>query len=166
MTKRRLLRWSLILVILAAFAVWLEPTRVAWGWLRGEAFYQGRPTSWWAGEIHPWDRYFQHGGSSQSGWMVTEFDYSPRRSRLAEALEGWVTVPYPVWPTVLDGDEAAEPVLRELLDNSNSNLRAWAKIGLSRITSREQGPVVKIAHRITEQPECELPGEKIGLFAP
>src|SRR5262245_55472433 len=31
MTKRRLLRWSLILVILAAFAVWLEPTRVVWG---------------------------------------------------------------------------------------------------------------------------------------
>ena len=38
MTKRRLLRWSLILVILVAFAVWLEPTRVVWGWLRGEAF--------------------------------------------------------------------------------------------------------------------------------
>ena len=44
MTKRRLLRWSLLLVILAAFAVWLEPTRVVWGWLRGAAFYQGRPT--------------------------------------------------------------------------------------------------------------------------
>jgi hypothetical protein len=47
MTKRRVLRWSLVLVILAAFAVWLEPTRVGWGWLRGEAFYQGRPTSYW-----------------------------------------------------------------------------------------------------------------------
>src|SRR5262245_9784268 len=47
MTKRRLLRWSLLLITLAAFAVWLEPTRVVWGWLRGEAFYQGRPTSWW-----------------------------------------------------------------------------------------------------------------------
>jgi hypothetical protein len=42
MTKRRLVRWSLILLILAAFAVWLEPTRVVWGWLRGEAFCQGR----------------------------------------------------------------------------------------------------------------------------
>jgi hypothetical protein len=44
MTKRRLIRWSLILVIFAAFAVWLEPRRVVWGWLRGEAFYLGRPT--------------------------------------------------------------------------------------------------------------------------
>jgi len=51
MTRRRLLRWSLILVILAAVAVWLEPTRVVWGWLRGEAFYQGKPTSFWRGVI-------------------------------------------------------------------------------------------------------------------
>jgi hypothetical protein len=43
-TQRRLLRWLLILVTLAAFAVWLEPTRVVWGWLRGAAFYKGRPT--------------------------------------------------------------------------------------------------------------------------
>ena len=43
MTQRRLLRWSLILAIFAAFAVWLEPTRVVWGWLRGKAFHEG----WW-----------------------------------------------------------------------------------------------------------------------
>src|ERR1043166_2014278 len=54
LTKRRLLGWSLILAILAALAVWLEPTRVVWGWLRGEAFYQGRPTSWWRQELSHW----------------------------------------------------------------------------------------------------------------
>ena len=41
MTKRRLFRWSLILAIIVAFAVWLEPTRVVWGWLRGEAQSNG-----------------------------------------------------------------------------------------------------------------------------
>jgi hypothetical protein len=51
MSKRRLIRWSLILAILAAFAVWLEPTRVVWGWLRGEAFCNGRPTTWWRGQL-------------------------------------------------------------------------------------------------------------------
>src|SRR5438128_8191554 len=51
MTKRRLMRWSLILFTFAAFPVWLEPTRVVWGWLRGEAFYQGRPTSYWRYEL-------------------------------------------------------------------------------------------------------------------
>src|SRR5262245_39883436 len=55
MTKRRLLRWSLVLVILAAFAAWLEPTRVVRGWPRGEAFYHGRPTSYWEGTLANWD---------------------------------------------------------------------------------------------------------------
>jgi hypothetical protein len=39
MTKRRLLRWSLILVILAAFAVWLGPTRVIWGCISPASFF-------------------------------------------------------------------------------------------------------------------------------
>jgi hypothetical protein len=54
MSKRRLIRWSLILAILAAFVVWLEPTRVVWGWVRGEAFYQGRPTSYWRAKCDDW----------------------------------------------------------------------------------------------------------------
>src|SRR6266542_6214518 len=59
MTKRRLLRWSLILLTFAAFAVWLESTRVVWGWLRGEAFYQGRPTSYWRQEFPNWQTKLQ-----------------------------------------------------------------------------------------------------------
>src|SRR5262245_47629435 len=50
--KKRRVYYLLLLIILAAFAVWLEPTRIVWGWLRGEAFYQGRPTSWWRRELH------------------------------------------------------------------------------------------------------------------
>jgi len=49
--KRRLIRWSLILIVLVALAIWLEPTRIVWGWLRGEAFYDGFPTSYWRGVI-------------------------------------------------------------------------------------------------------------------
>jgi hypothetical protein len=54
MTKRRLIRWLLILAVFGAFALWLEPTRVVWGWLRGEAFYQGRPTSYWRDKCDEW----------------------------------------------------------------------------------------------------------------
>src|SRR5262245_10995848 len=43
------------------FAVWLEPTRVIWGWLRGEAFYEGRPTSWWRSEIGQWKQIVSFG---------------------------------------------------------------------------------------------------------
>ena len=71
MTKRRLLRWSLILVILAAFAVWLEPTRVIWGWLRGEAFYQGRPTSYWREKCDEWiDRFDDYDSLTQCTWLL------------------------------------------------------------------------------------------------
>jgi hypothetical protein len=55
MTKRRLIRWSLLLLAVTAFAAWLDSTRVVWGWLRGEAFYEGRPTSYWERILANWD---------------------------------------------------------------------------------------------------------------
>ena len=71
MNKRRLLRWSLIVVTLAAFAVWLEPTGVVWGWLRGEAFYQGRPTSFWREKCDEWlDRFDDHDSLTQFTWLL------------------------------------------------------------------------------------------------
>jgi hypothetical protein len=71
MSRRRLIRWSLILVVLAAFVVWLEPTRVVWGWLREEAFYQGRPTSYWRAELEHWQIHEVH-GIGTGGAIVTE----------------------------------------------------------------------------------------------
>src|SRR5262245_55754223 len=47
MTKRRLLRWSPLLLIAVILALWFEPTGGLRAWLRGEAFYRGRPTSYW-----------------------------------------------------------------------------------------------------------------------
>ncbi len=44
--KRTLLTVA-ILVVLGALAVWLDPTRVLIGALRGESFFAGRPTSYW-----------------------------------------------------------------------------------------------------------------------
>jgi hypothetical protein len=55
---------SLFAVICLTLAVYFEPTRCVRGWLRGEAFFEGRPTSWWRevilhnlGTSHPtwWD---------------------------------------------------------------------------------------------------------------
>src|SRR6267142_662887 len=92
MTKRRLLRWSLLLVTLAAFAIWLEPTRVVWGWLRGEAFYQERPTSYWRQEFPNWQTKLQ-----TRVIVVNAADGSPREEtytklsllRNAKAPEGF-----------------------------------------------------------------------------
>src|SRR5262245_51029065 len=67
-------RWKVLAVIffLATLVIWLEPTRVIWGWLRGEAFYDGRPTSYWRAELSCW----------QDGWP--NFVWIPRHATLGQ----------------------------------------------------------------------------------
>jgi len=142
MTKRRLIRWSLILAIFAAFAVWLEPTRVVWGWLRGEAFYQGRPTSWWRQELSQWKMH--------EVWMRNSLEWCASQRRLEmgfersdtrfEKVADWISVqilrgePAPLRriPAILDFDSAAEAVLTELCEDSSQEIRDLANFGLER----------------------------------
>jgi len=49
--KKRRIYYLLLLIILTAFAVWLEPTRIVWGWLGGDAFCDRRPTRWWRTQL-------------------------------------------------------------------------------------------------------------------
>jgi hypothetical protein len=151
MTIRRLLRWSLILVIVAAFAVWLEPTRVVWGWLRGEAFYQGRPTSWWARNL---DRYeiemMPHGAvisldphDIENRTRYLHIYYRRNRSeleRLYETVTGkcvgtsWTRVDQ---LPLHQGDNAAEPVLRALADYPSRKLQLMANHGLGLLEQKQ-----------------------------
>jgi len=130
MLKRRLLRWSLILLILAAFAVWLEPTRVVWGWLRGEAFYQGRPTSWWRTELNRWERQLWGGGPNilpAERWVrhKTGFEaWFDRRMGGADQHEEAA----PAW---LRADPAAEMVLRALANDPLERVQYNARAGLA-----------------------------------
>lgn len=49
-TRRR--TWLLLAALVGvALAVYFEPTHCVRGWLRGEAFFDGRPTSWWRGVV-------------------------------------------------------------------------------------------------------------------
>src|SRR5262245_44509945 len=61
-------KWMALAVLLlftfVSLAIWLDPTRVVWGWLRGEAFYQGRPTSWWKTKLQDWHQ------STESGILL------------------------------------------------------------------------------------------------
>jgi|SRR5215510_5324043 len=129
MTKRRFVHWSLLLAILAAFAVWLEPTRVVWGWLRGEAFYQGRPTSWWRMELNRWERQFWGGGPNilpAEKWV-----------RHKTGFEAWlnrqlgVVVEDEAAPQWLRGDPAAEAVLRALAHDELEAVKNNARDGLT-----------------------------------
>jgi|SRR5262245_6102264 len=128
MTKRRLLRASLLMVLLAAFAVWLEPTRVVWGWLRGEAFYQGRPTSWWREELPRW-KCIQAGDC----WWGEEI-WARDKDHLQELLE-WLGCQQKLMktgrPKIVSGDLEAESVLRALQDDRSNALRELAVLGLA-----------------------------------
>jgi len=161
MTKRRLLRWSLILVILAAFAVWLEPTRVVWGWLRGEAFYQGRPTSWWAEQLVLWD--CQCIGSVGEG-AVTSFTVweqyvcRPKPSSSRIWLSRFVKLADPPWPAVLEGDPASLPVLNELLHFPGPYVPQWAQEGLERIKQPHSERHFSIIYCVREGPPRFAPG--------
>ena len=134
MTKRRLLRWSLLFVILGAFAVWLEPTRVVWGWLRGEAFYQGRPTSYWRNEIAQWSIVL---ASSKS-----RVHYVTQRRTVNTLLDGWIHIPEREFPGLLNGDHEGAAVLAELASDSSEVVRDWVKVGLERLEGQAKGAEV------------------------
>jgi len=134
MTRRRLFRWSLILVILAAFAVWLEPTRVVWGWLRGEAYYQGRPASYWSEEVARWHP------APVKGFHAMTVDFYYENTSFERLLSRFIPLPEHTWPELLDGDPTAQPVLMEMMRDGRSAVRDLAAEGLNRIHTNERGP--------------------------
>ena len=140
MTKRRLLYWSLILVILAAFAVWLEPTRIVWGRLRGEAFYQGRPTSYWRMEFARWGKSIAYAKDATGQERRDEF-WCRNRDWLEEWLEPeesreW-TWPNPR-PNPLSDCVGADaiPVLQELQEDELPRVRRLAEHWITIIENR------------------------------
>jgi hypothetical protein len=46
-------RWWILygLAVLIVVVIWLDPTCVLWGLIRGETFYRGRPSSFWARQM-------------------------------------------------------------------------------------------------------------------
>jgi hypothetical protein len=156
MKRRRLVRLLALLAVLAALTVWLEPTRVVWGWLRGEAFYQGRPTSYWAERIRPWqlpDDFRTNINMALSEWrhipatreeVALYVSLAPRESDLRKSLKPWLRLPDIAWPAVLDGDAEAAPVLTELLHHNEPGIRDWARRGLERVDNGERGASVRI----------------------
>jgi hypothetical protein len=127
---KRFLRAALSVALLAALTlgmVYEASTGVARGWLHGEAFFDGRPTSWWRAKIDHWLTQFIHPEDAERAMVLQNG---------AEAVDGVVIsrpAPHPLWgplqqlfqsadarerewdtPEVLMGDPTAEPVLREL----------------------------------------------------
>lgn len=132
MKKRR--RIGLGLVSMIAIGTLFTPA-VHWrmiGWSRGEAFYQGRPTSWWRDEIKQYDVvhfstgdiYWMREPSWWKTWWLTHI--SSDSIEFASRAD----------PALLGGLPETIPVLIELLEDEDDDVRylaihAFARIGSS-----------------------------------
>jgi hypothetical protein len=143
-------KWPHILIaaleaMLMLLAVYFEPTYRLRGKLWGEAFYDGKPTSWWRQELERWE-VKNEVTLNWSGWK--EHQFHRNSTWLEEFRERWLPAQEPDlgyyqkevervlrWlegrrgPRLLY-DEDGIPVLRELLDDPSPKIRLFAQIGL------------------------------------
>ena len=121
-----------MLTVLVAVAILSLPP-VHWrliGWVKGEAYYQGRPTSYWDGEIQKRYVFRQQRCGGLGGECGTVFEYWQRDP---SAWEEWaektlgVAVPGDSSVTFSIAEEEAVSVLLELFINSaNVKVRCFA----------------------------------------
>jgi hypothetical protein len=126
--------WFLLIALIGiGLAAYFEPTRCVRGWLWGEAFFDGRPTSYWRGRV---DRWLRDRGTVDVALSVipTSHVQDENGCHLFSGMDFiQMNVPPTTWwgkmwafvegddhsewnlPKVLFAGEEAEPVLRELV---------------------------------------------------
>jgi hypothetical protein len=120
-------------------AVWFEPTCIVRGSLRGEAFFDGKPTSWWRRELTRWETWeikVHVDPLPPQPWIFIS-RLPPRFARHStwseKVQERWLGRRIEVdrfgGPSLLH-DEEAGPVLRELQDDPSPEIRKLAQVGL------------------------------------
>ncbi len=155
---RRWKIWMLAFCLLVIVLCGLESQRILTGWLRGEAFYRGRPTSYWRERLERWYLILEFRHQGEAG----EIYYG--RHQLSDAWQGellwisknqgidtpriccnWVQQPtkrdnWFKWilaslslgpPPFLDGDPNALPVLEELAQDGSPGVQflKWRILG-------------------------------------
>ena len=135
----------LLIALLIAAALYECSTHVVRGWLRGEAFYDGRPTSYWRSELDLWDVRRTNGLGSSINMIDPNRQFyfiDPRDENPFEtSWKRWLRMPRPVdpklrtpasmyGPRILQRDEAAGPVLHVLVEDPSPKIRCLARIGL------------------------------------
>lgn len=151
--KRRLLLVLASLLILSG--LFLVPS-VRWpvyGWLRGEAFYQGMPTSWWAGEVQE----SFHELTAANWPTIWSADIRPSFSdRVRQWLLGYGRGD--TWDTysLLEGDSAALAILLELLRDESAKARRVAISGLCSLRLRKSEIITALELVTVNDPEDEI----------
>jgi hypothetical protein len=175
-------RPRLFLVVVLVFLVGgllLVPS-VRWpiyGWLRGEAFYQGMPTSWWAKEIeerydydffyidaiipgHKLTSWFAETRSSPSLWERLEQRLKPGKA--ATPVMSAIRIGAPL----LDGDAEALPVLLGLIrgKSSKSSKSRLAAISGLLAQGKQRPEVVEALLMATQDPDGGVREEAITVL--
>jgi hypothetical protein len=126
MNRRRLLLILLLLLLLTGLLLLPQVRWPVYGWLRGEAFYQGMPASWWEGKI------YQLNGQLSSMDRVLErwTGNAPTSESVGAVFLVLDYVQYPVPVAVpfdlASRDSAVLPVLIELLRSDDVFIRLAA----------------------------------------
>src|SRR6266404_4631462 len=129
-------------------AVYFEPTYGVRGWLWGEAFFEGKPTSWWRKELEGWEFAGTHriktgkGNEVVLGALIyprnltwyeqTRELWFPTNRQVKTGTDycRWISPADPSVPHILHGSAETLPVLRELLEDRSPKIRLFAQIGL------------------------------------
>jgi hypothetical protein len=119
--RRRLLLGLAVVALVGFLAVMLDPTCVLWGLLTRESFYQGRPTSYWRGQIIRARTAEQACSAAKPSALPDLFGTRDRKPP-----------PYPD----LDTPEAI-PVLLELLEDGSDYVRWHAAFALLELSRRQ-----------------------------
>jgi hypothetical protein len=146
MKPRTLIISGIIEVALLLTGVYFEPTYSVRGRLHGEAFFEGKSTSWWRQELDRWDvrtrRVRRH------GWCASEppiyfRDFSRESTWFERQRQRWAPREFTdddkavedarivFGPQLLSHSNAqARDVLTALLDDESPKIRRFARIGL------------------------------------
>ena len=150
MKRRRI--W-LCLTLLLLVALFMLPA-VHWrliGFVKGEAFYQGRPTSWWSGELRQWGPAY-HITIGGPGRIWAHRIMWHRQSTWLEELGDKVLSSTPAShpPLIAAPDPASVPVLVQLLADQDSDVRFIATHALGKIGPDAHAAVPALVHFIQE----------------
>lgn len=136
MRNRRQTWLFLIVIACVTLVAYFEPTHCVRGWLHGEAFFDGRPTSYWGDEIEPWECWAEVTSFS----TLQQFYRRREHSIWPQAVRRCLPRKEATWPKLLDGDPDGLPVLQELLAHRSETVRDWAQEGIARLQNDQRGP--------------------------
>jgi hypothetical protein len=139
MWKRRR-TWLLLAALIGiALAVYFEPSHCVRGWLWGEAFFDGRPTSYWRNEMQQLEVSIMVGNFHAD----QPFIFCRHPTKFQEWMGLFLKQDKEVWadggPRLVVGDEDALPVLDALRDDRSPRVSEMARFGLHRYVMKKAG---------------------------